>query len=54
MDVGLGGLWDLVMDREAWYATAHEFAKSCSWLSDWTELNNDDEGDDYGVFVYAY
>ena len=34
MDMGFGGLWKLVMDREAWRAAIHEVTKSQAQLSD--------------------
>ena len=34
MDMGLGGLWELVMDREAWHASIHGVAKSGTRLRD--------------------
>ena len=38
MDMGLGGLQELVTDRETWCGVVHEVTKSRTWLSDWTEL----------------
>ena len=39
MEMGLCGLWELVMDREAWRAAVHRVAKSWTQLRNWTELN---------------
>ena len=38
MDMSLGELWELVMDRQAQRAAIHGVPKSGTWLSDWTEL----------------
>ena len=39
IDMSLGGLLELVLDREAWCAAAHGVTKSWTWLSNWAELN---------------
>ena len=38
MDMSVGKLWELVMDREAWRAGDSWVCKESEWLSDWTEL----------------
>ena len=38
MDMSLSKFWELEMDRDAWSAGDHGDAKNRTWLSDWTEL----------------
>ena len=38
MNIGLGGLWVLMVDRETWCAVVHGVAKSRTRLNNWTEL----------------
>ena len=50
MDMGLGGLQELVMDGKAWRAAVHGVTKSRTRLSDWTEVIGFFAAELYGVF----
>ena len=51
MDMGLGGLQELVMDRKAWHAVVHVVTKSWTWLSDWTESGHKKSVASWALFL---
>ena len=54
MDMGLSGLQQLVMDREAWHAAVQGVAKSRTRQSDWTELNWTEELMDISMKLISF
>ena len=38
IDMSLSKLWEMVKDKDAWYAAVHGITKSQTWMSNWTEL----------------
>ena len=53
MDMSLGRLRELVMDREVWCAVVHGDAKSWTRLSNWTELNPEPRWKHINVSIFS-
>ena len=54
MEMGLGELQELVMDREAWSAAVHGVTKSRTGLSNWTELVANGSNSEFFFFFNFY
>ena len=52
MDINFSKLWEMVEDREAWFAGVHGVAKSWTWLSAWPTTTNTEREDFYWIKIW--